>query len=231
MKVVLFDLDGTLVSTGGAGIRALDRAFEDVFGLERAMEGIRPAGKTDPKIIREVITAKLGREAQSWEVVRISEAYLRFLPQEVWFSGDYRTLPGVEVCLKVLQDEGNVLIGLGTGNLEKGARIKLDPSGLNSYFTFGGFGSDSEDRTELLRIGFSRGAAGAKVSLSDSDALVVGDTVLDIQAARQAGFLVAAVSCGHGNHQELEAARPDILLRDFTEHEVLLRFLRNGHVA
>ena len=147
----------------------------------------------------------------------------------MWFSSDYRTLPGIEACLKALEKEGDVRIGLGTGNLERGARIKLDPSGLNSYFPFGGFGSDSEERAELLKIGAAR--AGASASVAPEDVLIIGDTILDIKAAREAGFPVAAVTCGHGNAQALAAAGPDILLRDFTQHELLLKFLRNGKKA
>jgi phosphoglycolate phosphatase len=228
MKLALFDLDGTLVSTGGAGIRALDRAFEEIFGLERAMEGVKPAGKTDPQIMREVIAVKMGREAREGEIDKICEAYLKFLPREVWFSGDYRTFPGTEACLKALQEAGDILIGLGTGNLEQGARIKLEPSGLNSYFPFGGFGSDAEDRAELLKIGLSRASKSSGHSISLKDVVVIGDTVLDIQAARRAGMRAAAVAAGHGNPDELARAQPDLLLKDFTEHAALLRFLRNG---
>jgi len=227
MKIVLFDLDGTLVSTGGAGIRALDLAFEKVYGLRGAMTDVHPSGKTDPKIIREIVNKKLGRPAQNDEVAEICEAYLGFLPQEVWLAGNYRTLPGVEDCLKALQSEGDVLLGLGTGNLERGARIKLDPAGLNSYFTFGGFGSDSEDRAQLLKIGASRAPVKGQ-GVSPHNVLVVGDTVLDILAAREAGFPVAAVYCGHGDPDELKAANPDLLVKDFTDPDIFLRFFESS---
>ena len=228
MKVALFDLDGTLVSTGGAGIRALDRACEDVLGLARAMKGVNPAGKTDPLIVREIIQIKMKREARGGEVEAVCEAYLKFLPEEVHSSREYQTIPGTEACLRGLKEGGGVLVGLGTGNLEKGARIKLEPAGLNGYFLFGGFGSDAEDRSELLNIGLLRAAKLCGRAFSPEEALVIGDTPLDVQAARRAGMRVAALACGHGDPKELAALKPDLFLKDLTEWPALLGFLKSG---
>ena len=150
MKLLLFDIDGTLISTGGAGVRALNRACLQVLALDNVMDGILPHGKTDPAIIREIFAAF--RQVHS--LPRIEEmlsAYLVFLRAEVELSSTYRVLPGISAFLDQFGADPDLLLGLATGNIEAGARIKLERGDLNRYFSFGGFGSDSESRTELVR--------------------------------------------------------------------------------
>ncbi len=152
IKLFLFDLDGTLVSTGGAGIRALDLTFEKMFGQKNMTATCSPQGKTDPAIFREIIHAHMGRDMSTAELAQITSAYLRYLSIEVRYAKDYRILPGVEKFLDHLITRGDILLGLGTGNLEAGARLKLQRSQLNPYFPFGGFGSDAEARFQVLRL-------------------------------------------------------------------------------
>lgn len=228
MKLFLFDLDGTLLTTGGAGLRALDRAFERLRGVPRAMQGISAAGKTDPLIVREVFEKKVGRSPAPAELAAVCETYLEFLEEELRAAPGYRVMDGVPALLDELSLRGDVLVGLGTGNLEKGARLKLAPGGLNKYFAFGGFGSDSEDRPEVLRMAVRRAEERAARALAKEDVLVIGDTVLDVRAGRAIGARTVAVATGHVRRPELEAAGPDLFLESFRDGAALVRWAFDG---
>lgn len=226
MKLLLFDLDGTLISTGGAGLRALDRAFYDLHHLEKAMDGISPAGKVDPAIVQEVFREKMGGEV-SWRVVdELCEAYLKYLAQEMVRGSGYRVMDGVDQLLNQLEAREDILLALGTGNLERGARIKLEPSGLNDYFPFGGFGSDADNRPEVLRAAVNRAQKRLGTSIHPRCVFVIGDTVLDVRAGKAISAVTVAVGAGHGKKHELQAAEPDIYLDSFSRSELLQRFLR-----
>ena len=227
-KCVLFDLDGTLVTTGGAGVRALVLAFLELFGVKNSMKGIQPAGKTDPVIIREIFQINLGRGCTAGEQAAVQDKYLGFLGAECEKAEDYRVMEGIPEILRDLMAK-KVLLGLGTGNLERGARTKLSRGGLNPFFPFGGFGSDSEDRGEILKIGFQKAQEHADVSLRPEDVFIVGDTELDILAARRAGFRVIAVATGGSSEEVLKKHRPDFFLKDFENKAEFIRIILNGH--
>jgi phosphoglycolate phosphatase-like HAD superfamily hydrolase len=185
VKLLLFDLDGTLVSTGGAGVRALNRAIFQVAGIHNAMDGIRPHGKTDPAIIREVFTLRGGAGHSPDIVGQILDAYVEFLSEEVRQSRDYRILPGILRFLQDFHGYPDLALGLATGNVERGARIKLERGNLNRYFAFGGFGSDAESRTELVRHAAMQGARHIGRAVDRDDVFVIGDTPRDIDAGRE----------------------------------------------
>lgn len=224
MKLLLWDIDGTLVLTGGAGIRALNRAFKQVVGLENAMDGIRPHGKTDPAIVREIFIGR-GAAGHSPDTVgRILDAYVRFLPDEVRDSSSYRILPGILNFLERFKEHSGLASGLATGNVERGARIKLERGNLNSYFRFGGFGSDAENRTELVRCAAQNGMRLCGRSIPPSDTFVIGDTPLDINAGKEAGFRTIGVATSDYSREQLEAAGADLVMSDFERDSD--RFLR-----
>ncbi len=214
MKLFLFDLDGTLVTTGGAGLRALGRAFSDLFGVRNAVEKINPSGKTDPAIFREMVKIHLGRDIEHHEFQTMSDAYLRYLEEEMKGSHKKGPLTGVVEFLEHLSPRKDILMALGTGNLEKGARIKLGPMNLNSYFSFGGFGSDSEERSEVLQFGRRRAEDLIGRALDPSSIFVIGDTTLDVAAARKAGFRAVGVASGSVSLEQLASASPDFLWPD-----------------
>jgi phosphoglycolate phosphatase len=216
-KLFLFDLDGTLVSTGGAGLNALTRAFKTIYSIDQILSTINPSGKTDPAIFREVITTFLSRDVKEGELDQVASVYLKFLAQEMEIASQLRVLPGVEEFLGFLSTRPDVSVGLGTGNLEKGARLKLGPTGLNRYFAFGGFGSDAEDRAVMLRVGHEKAERHHNVRISPSSVYVIGDTPLDIHAARRAGFVAVAVATGHVPAPVLQLDKPDYLMNDLTE--------------
>ena len=214
MKLLLFDIDGTLVSTGGAGVRALNRAFCQVVGIVNALDGIRLHGKTDPAIIREVFVAREAPSART-SLDQISAAYVEFLPEEVERSTQYTVLPGVLSFLQEFHRRPDLVFGLATGNVERGARIKLARGHLNPFFAFGGFGSDAESRTELVRCAAENGSRYIGRDIDPQDVLVIGDTPRDIDAGREAGFQTVGVATSDYSIEQLRAAGADLILSDF----------------
>lgn len=202
--VLLFDLDGTLLLTGGAGGRAFAEATAEVLGDAAHAGGFSYAGMTDRSIAREVLR-RAGRDHDEAEVDRLIARYLPRLAREVSASTGYRVLDGVEALLARLAaaDGSRVAIGLGTGNVEEGARTKLARGDLNRHFTFGGFGCDAEDRAELLRAGARRGAARLGVAEREVRVVVIGDTEKDVHAARRIGAVAVGVGTGPRTPAEL----------------------------
>lgn len=232
--ILLFDVDGTLVLSGGAGARALDRAFHALHGVAGGTEGIRFGGKTDPAIVREIFLNRLGRSPNRAELEAVYRAYLPHLEEEVAASRGFAVMPGVASLLAGLSARADVLLGLVTGNLEEGARIKLGRPGLNGYFRFGGYGSDAEDRDDLTRIGLERGRALAR-GLRDRDGgaapgtpervIVVGDTPHDIRAGRSVGAVTVAVATGSVALEALAGDSADLVLRDLSDPAPLLALI------
>lgn len=217
IKLFLFDLDGTLVSTGGAGLKALDRTFDDIYGIKNVMSTVAPHGKTDPAIFREIFKVHLKRDMLKDDLTLVGHAYLRYLAVELRYTKTYKILPGVQNFLDLLMTRGDILIGLGTGNLEQGARLKLVRSNLNPYFPFGGFGSDAEWRVDVLKMGHRRAEERCHAKIKPEAVFVIGDTKLDVEAAHLAGFRSVAVSHGSSDREELAAAGPEFILDDLTQ--------------
>ena len=218
MKLLLFDIDQTLVNTGGAGIHALDRACKKLLAIDNAMDGIRPHGKTDPAIAREILRVRLGATSDvEAQIQSILEAYLSFLEEEVQTSAKYRVLPGIVSLLDEIAARPDMILGLATGNIELGARIKLERGKLNRYFALGGFGSDAEDRTELVRKAAEKAAHNNGSSFLASDVFVIGDTPLDVDAGKRAGFKTVGVATGSYSVDQLLAAGADIAVADLEQ--------------
>jgi phosphoglycolate phosphatase len=219
VKLLLFDIDQTLINTGGAGLRALDRACLQLFGIADAMQGISPHGKTDPAIAREIVRVRMRRDAgeTNGAIASILEAYLLFLKDEVQTSPKYRVLPGIVSVLDQIVSNQNVMLGLATGNIELGARIKLDRGRLNPYFAFGGFGSDSEDRAELVRRAAVKAATRTTAEILPSDIFVIGDTPLDIDAGSRAGFKTVGVATGSYSIEQLLDSGATFAIQDFEQ--------------
>lgn len=211
-------------------MRAFSSALERVFGLSIDFKTIRPDGKTDPLIAREVLT-HFGQEkrwtAQSQE--ELFSLYIRNLKTEMdktRNNSSINVLPGVRELLEALDAQSDFAIGLVTGNLEEGARIKLEMAGLERFFHFGGFGSDSEDRTTLIRESIQRGSKFIYPAPVES-AYVVGDTPLDIIHGRQAGAQVIAVASAGYSLCELQPYKPDLLVPSLMPSDPIISFMRS----
>jgi phosphoglycolate phosphatase-like HAD superfamily hydrolase len=228
MRLVLFDIDGTLILTGGAGMRAFFRAFKQVFDLAVSREVIRPDGKTDPLIAKEILR-HFGLETR-WNTQSrdaLFAAYLDYLDDEMSRAREdkaIRILPGVKELLDYLKPRRDYALGLVTGNLEGGARIKLEKAGLESYFSFGGYGSDSEDRTALIRKAIERGTELAAPVPMDA-AYVIGDTPLDIIHGHAAGASVIAVASARYSLKDLQQHYPDFLVASLSPVEPILSYM------
>ncbi len=215
--MLLFDVDGTLIYSGGAGTRSIDLSFRETYGIKEAMKGISPDGKTDPLIIEEVFVKKLKKNPDKKEIEEILQKYLLYLQKEIK-NPFYKIIEGVKEFLEWAEDSNKFLMGLATGNLEKGAIIKLRPSSLLKYFKFGGFASDSHIRTEILKIAYQKGKKIAeRENFEISDVFVIGDTPRDIKAAKEAGFKSIGMATFRFSFEELKKSDPDHVFNNFFE--------------
>ena len=224
-KLILFDVDGTLIDTAGAGKRAMEHAFGEVFGLdgfERA-GGVAYAGRTDPVILEGLARAFGIRPATFREQRdRLERIFVRALAGEMARPDDRRRLlPGVLPLLERLEALAEVHLGLLTGNLEAGARAKLEPFGLNRFFAAGGFASDHADRREIARIACRKLSDLTGIPFRPEEVTVVGDTEHDVDCARANRYRSVAVDSGWVDRATLERARPDALLDDLGDPGVM----------
>lgn len=207
----------------------MERAFAGHCGTPEPLRGIQFNGMTDPGIVRMAIEG-MGRVADAALVTAILDEYLALLPGELAATAGAQVYPGVTAMLDALVLEDGVAVGLGTGNVQGGARLKLGQAGLDGYFAFGGFGSDHEDRAELLRIGAARGAARFGATPADCRLLVIGDTPRDVAAARAIGAASLVVETGGFPADALRAAGATWAVADLTDATVS-DILRSGDVT
>jgi phosphoglycolate phosphatase-like HAD superfamily hydrolase len=218
VRLLLFDIDGTLVSARGAGRRALKAALERVFGTTGPLEAYDLRGKTDPRIVFDLMEAAgIGRGAVKARLDDLFEAYAQALVGEIEGAQGVVTMPGVADLLRRLTATEGVLLGLLTGNIEEGARIKLEPAGLWPYFPVGAFGSDDADRRRLPSLAARRAQALTGHGFRPEDVAVIGDTPHDIDCARAFGALAVAVATGQYAREQLLAERPDLFFDDLAD--------------
>ena len=210
-RILLFDIDGTLVSTGGAGAVAWKRAFEELHGIPADIGEYTDAGMTDPDVGAKTFEAVMGREPEPQELARLVQRRLEHLPEAVAESEGYRVLPGVPERLKQLSHDGH-LLGLITGNGDGAAHIKLARGDLNRWFTFGAYASAGVDRPGIVRRAVERGEAMLGRDVPNSDIFVVGDTPLDISAAHAVDCTAIGVATGKYDEAELREAGADHVL-------------------
>jgi phosphoglycolate phosphatase-like HAD superfamily hydrolase len=194
------------------------------------MDGISPHGKTDPAIVREILRVRLKNHSpSSVEIATVLESYLSFLEDEVRLSPTYRVLPGIVALLEHVVAHHGAVLGLATGNIEMGGRVKLERGDLNRYFEFGGFGSDAEDRSELVRKGAERAARKNGGAFRPDYTFVIGDTPLDIEAGNRAGFKTVGVATGSYSVQQLLQAGASFAVSDLEKDRDY--FLRSTFIA
>jgi phosphoglycolate phosphatase-like HAD superfamily hydrolase len=220
MHVCLFDIDGTLISSGGAGKAALEAAMLDQFGVSRCMEKVELSGRTDRAIIRDLFRL---HELEETAVARekLLNAYLAHLPVCLARTQG-RVLPGIAAFLEHLAERDEVAVGLLTGNVRAGARLKLGHYGLMHHFAFGGFGDHHLDRDDVAHEALREIQSRFDGTVSRGQIWVIGDTPLDVQCARCIGARSAVVATGWHTMEELVSCRPDVALPDLSDPAPLL---------
>ncbi|HWG09359.1 MAG TPA: HAD family hydrolase [Solirubrobacteraceae bacterium] len=213
---MLFDIDGTLIITGGAGAASWRLAFDELYGIPADIGEFTDTGMTDPAVGRKTFEAVMRRTPERKEFTRLLERRLHYLHQSVEESEGYRVLAGVEELLPRLIKDG-YLLGLVTGNLEAAAHIKLHRARLNRFFSFGGYGSDSTDRGELTRIALARAALVFGEPLTPDQTIVVGDTPHDVEGAHAAGIQCVGVGSHHFDVKQLQQAGADYAIASLQE--------------
>lgn len=215
-KAIAFDIDETLISTGGAGAKAWRRSFEALWNIDVDISQFTEVGMTDPVVAKTTFKGVMKRDPTPPELTTLLHSYLKFLPQEIAASEKYRVLPGVEELLPRLIKAG-IMLGITSGTLEAAAHIKLDRAKLNHYFSFGGFGSDSDDRGELTRAAIHRAEIVRGEKIDPTTVYVVGDTPKDIAAAHAARAIGIGVATGKYSVDELKNAGTDYVLGNLAE--------------
>ena len=225
-KLVLFDIDGTLVLTGGAGLRAMNRALEDTLGHADGLDGIPLAGRTDWSILVDA-AGKVGREIDNELFVTLRDRYITNLAEEIKHpgKGPKAIMPGIRELLETLAAREDVFVGLLTGNFEEGARIKLGHFDLWRYFACGAFGGDAADRNALVPFAVRRARTCGLPEIDASDVLVVGDTPHDVACAHAARAVAVAVATGGHTVDQLRETGAEAVFRDLSDTAAFVKLL------
>lgn len=224
-RLVLFDIDNTLLYSGGAGSLAMNRAFHEVFGIGDGFRDVEFTGRTDMAILREALARQAlldGSFPQALE--RFKEAYFRHLAIALHESSG-RVMPGISDLLPALEARKQVRLGLATGNFRQGAMMKLAHYGLARFFGDGGFGEDAEERAVVVELAIRRVAKGDPLPRGNRSVYVVGDTSLDIAAAKANGAWAVAVATGPRSPAELQEAGADLVFPDLSDTQAVVRAL------
>lgn len=226
MHLILFDIDGTLVLTGGAGMRAMNRACEDLVRSENAMAGVTFAGRTDWSILDDILRNH-GHTLDAMRLEQLRQRYVTHLAEELVLPGRgvKDVMPGIRELLNALEARPDARLGLVTGNFVEGARIKLEYFDLWKYFPWGAFGGDSANRNDLVPIALARAAEHGIDGVPPRDVFVVGDTPNDIECALVAGATAVAVATGSYSADQLRAAGAEIVFDDLSDTSAFLKLL------
>ena len=215
-RILLFDIDGTLVSTGGAGAVAWKQAFEELHGIPADIGEFTDAGMTDPDVGEKTFEAVMGRKPSPRELAQLIQRRLEHLPEAIAQSEGYRVLPGVPERLRQLSRDGH-LLGLITGNGDGAAFVKLSRGDLMRWFSFGAYATAGVKRADIVRRAVERGEATLGNDVPNSEIFVIGDTPLDIEAAHAVDCTAIAVATGHYDADALREAGADHVLETLEE--------------
>jgi phosphoglycolate phosphatase-like HAD superfamily hydrolase len=222
-RLLLFDIDGTLITSGGAGEAALKDAMRSRFDVEEDLDGIILAGATDARIARELLQ-KHSIAVSAENVVALLDTYLGHLDERIG-RHDGKLLPGILPLLNALSERSDAVLALLTGNVSRGAEIKLTHYGVWDFFEFGAFADDHHDRNELGKFARARALERHGEEFPPSRIYVIGDTPKDIECGRAIGAFTVAIATGHYSSAELRDHAPDFLFEDLSDTERVVALL------
>lgn len=222
-RLILWDIDGTLISTGAAGQRAIIRATAERFGGDGDLTGVEIAGRTDTGIAQQVLQ-KYGAPINDQSVDSFLDLYVRLLAEELP-QRQGRVLPGVLALLQRAVEQPDTTLGLLTGNLERGAKLKLEHYKLWHFFAFGAFSDDHHNRNELGAFALSRALEGTGIKFAGSQVDVIGDTGHDIACGKAFGARTVAVATGSWSREQLAEHHPDFLFDDLSNVDEVIHTL------
>lgn len=223
-RLVLFDIDETMISSDGAGRRAIGRALMDLFGVKPEMITVSMSGKTDPQILSEILrAAQMSEEEIQSRLSDMFELYISILKEELKKCNRYIMHKGIPEILEILDKHDEVCLGLLTGNIETGARLKLDIFDLNRYFPIGAYGSDSADRMELPHVANLRAKDHYGVMFRPDQLVIIGDSIYDVMCAKGYGARSIAVNTGVTQREALEEQDPDYLFATLEDSSEVLK--------
>lgn len=218
MRLFLFDIDGTLVTARGAGRLALQDALRQTYGTAGDIDHYDFRGKTDPRIVFDLMRgAGFADDVIESGMSACFAAYTIELDRQIGDGSRVIVLPGIAAVVRALSARDDALVGLLTGNIEAGARVKLRSTGLFPLFRVGAYGSDSMDRRRLPAIACERARQVAGRDFPFDRVTIIGDTPLDVDCARACGAVAVAVATGFHPHADLAACAPDLLFTDFSD--------------
>ena len=222
--LLLFDIDGTMLRAEGATYKAVMRTFRELFGTAKIIDIRDLIGATDRGIFKDASKKLLDRQLTEAEMKAVEKRYLELLPGELAVAS-FHVKPGVKGLLSLLKTKKDIIMGLETGNLEKAAYMKLKQGGLDGYFKFGGFGSDSESRPEIVRKAIERAQQKSASAIKPANTFIIGDAPADIKAGQEAGIVTIAVGTGLLPREEVLAAGPDYFLEDLSDIPAFLKII------
>ncbi len=225
--LLLFDIDGTLLLTGGAGKIAFEQAFEEIFESPNSLVDLDPHGKTDPAIFDEVAKRELGRLLSPGEFELLMERYEEIFEEYIQRSPRFELMPGVINILEHLSRDPGVFLALATGNFERAGRMKLRRGGIEHYFLTGGFGNDARERDKILLAAAAYSEEFAREHFEKNRIFVIGDTEYDIAAAKKVDLKSIAVLTNGRTRKHFEKDPPDHILQDLTDIPAFLACLKN----
>ena len=222
-KVLLFDIDGTLLLTGGTGRIAFERAVHELYGISSCWGTVYPDGKTDQEIFSEIMLRTLGRSVEGLEWDVLIERYAAHFEKEVDHTPGFRVMPGFPALLEQLIAREDLLLGIATGNVRQVSDSKFRRAGLVGYFRFMATATDSHIRSEIVETAVRRAIEAAGKPVEKENIIVIGDAIADITAARKAGVKVFSVATGSTPKSALAAFHPDHLFDDLSDAELFLK--------